>query len=76
MSQQAQKSQTPPTGPLHRVAEASTRIRHLKAELSAEYERRGLAVVEAVDQGHSYRAIAKVANVQYPTIYKAYADWA
>lgn len=76
MSQQTQKSQTPATGALHRVADASTRIRHLKAELKAEYERRGLAVVEAVDEGNSYRAIAKVADVQYPTIYKAYADWA
>lgn len=76
MSQQTQETHVPAVGALHRVATASDRIRHLRAELAAEYERRGLAVVEAVDEGHSYRQIGAVAHVQWSTIYKAYADWA
>lgn len=75
MSQQTQQTHVPAAGPLQRVVTASDRIRHLTAELKAEYERRGLAVVEAVNEGYSYGQIARPAHVTRATIYKIFADW-
>lgn len=75
MSQQADQ-QTTYSGTLARVHASSERIRHLQDELKAEYERRGLAVVQASAEGESYRKIAHVAKVRYATIYKIITDWA
>lgn len=75
MSQQTQTPQNY-TGPLHRVQASARRIMQLQDELTAEYERRGQAVVEAVGEGKSYRTVAKAAGVKYATIYKIMTDWA
>jgi DNA-directed RNA polymerase specialized sigma24 family protein len=65
------------SGALARAAAANRRIRQLEDELRAEYERRGIAVVEAADvEGYSYRQIAAEIGVKYATVYKIIAMWA
>lgn len=61
---------------VNRAAIANARIRDLEDELRAERERRGRAVVQAVDEGVSYRVLANRMKCAYATVYKIVTDWA
>lgn len=69
-------SQQVESAAVHRATIANARIRDLEDELRAERERRGLAVVQAVDEGVSYRTLARRMKCAYATVYKIVTDWA
>lgn len=72
MSQETRSYQ----GPMARAAAAADRIGHLEDELRAEYERRATAVVEAIAEGATYRAVGRAIHTSPSTVYKIVTDWA